>query len=249
MKNFSILSTKILRPELIRSAGDDQINITQQEFITVAPVRGYKNLLQESLLPIIDSGTSVNVAFTSSKAVYLAAEFLKEEKRTLLNWRIYCLKGSTLQAVKHKLSDHDIEIAATAVDALTLATAIIENDVRELLFFCGVQRLDILPDTLREAGIKILELQLYQTIATPSALNKHWDGILFFSPTAVDSFFSSNRIEKNTVCFAVGNTTAGRLKSLTGNPVVVSSEPSQEKMVDSVVRYFKEKIETKQIEQ
>ena len=45
--------------------------------------------------------------------------------------------------------------------------------------------------------LSVDEVIVYKTIETPKVLTKQYDGILFFSPSAVKSFFSKNSIVNN----------------------------------------------------
>src|SRR5258706_9822828 len=44
---------------------------------------------------------------------------------------------------------------------------------------------------------------------------KVYDGILFFSPSGVESFFNTNEVNEQTILFAIGNTTATEIKKYT----------------------------------
>jgi uroporphyrinogen-III synthase len=69
-------------------------------------------------------------------------------------------------------------------------------------------------------------------------IKKHYQGIMFFSPNGVNSFFRVNDISPNLVLFAIGNTTAGALKAKTKNKIVIGETPSKENMIDKVIQYF-----------
>ena len=95
-----------------------------------------------------------------------------------------------------------------------------------------------MPNILKEAGIKVHEVVVYETIETPIVATVDFDAILFFSPSAVQSFFSVNQIKKTTVCFAIGRTTASSIADFTDNKIVVSESPGQEMILASVNFYF-----------
>lgn len=71
-----------------------------------------------------------------------------------------------------------------------------------------------------------------------SAAGNDPDGILFFSPSAVSSFFSLNTPAERTVCFAIGHTTAESIAQHTSNKIITSRSTSQEMMIDTVQEYF-----------
>jgi uroporphyrinogen-III synthase len=83
-------------------------------------------------------------------------------------------------------------------------------------------------------------LIVYETIETPQAVSKKYDGILFFSPSAVRSFFAKNTLKEETKIFAIGKTTADEVKSFSNNPMVISEIPDTEKLIGEVIKYFSE---------
>ena len=84
-------------------------------------------------------------------------------------------------------------VESTANDAVSLAELIAEDRfVDEVIFFCGDQRRDELPEILRQHEVVVNEIVVYQTIAVPHKIEKQYHGILFFSPSAVQSFFQKH---------------------------------------------------------
>ena len=79
---------------------------------------------------------------------------------------------------------------------------------------------------------------MYQTIATPHKIDKEYFGILFFSPSAVQSFFSKNKVCEKTILFAIGNTTANEIKKYSTNKIIISDEPGKENLVTKMIEYF-----------
>ena len=70
------------------------------------------------------------------------------------------------------------------------------------------------------------------------AFKKNYDGILFFSPSAVNSFFSLNKINEQTQIFAIGKTTADAIHKHTKREITIAEIPSEENMVDQVIANF-----------
>ena len=108
----------------------------------------------------------------------------------------------------------------------------------EVIFFCGGQRRDELPSILNDAGIEVDEIAVYQTIEVPHIIKKDYHGILFFSPSAVRSFFKVNKANGKTILFAIGNTTAAEIKKFSNNKILVSDEPGKESLVQKAIEYF-----------
>jgi uroporphyrinogen-III synthase len=147
------------------------------------------------------------------------------------------LSGKTKNSLNPNIKES--QIIATAENASALAQKIIEHNAKEIVFFCGNKRRDELPGILKRAGIKLEEIVVYETVETPVVSTKDFDGILFFSPSAITSFFSVNRLNKNSICFAIGKTTADALKEYTNNKIIISEYPGEEMMLATVNFYFK----------
>lgn len=154
-----------------------------------------------------------------------------------VNWRIYCMGTTTNQLVKKYFGEQ--QLAGIANSAAELAELIAANiRVDELTFFCGDQRRDELPEILSSYTIDVTEIVVYQTIAVNHLVNKIYNGILFFSPSAAESFFSKNKLPAATVLFAIGSTTANEIKKYSTNKIITSSEPGKENLVAKMMEYF-----------
>jgi uroporphyrinogen-III synthase len=108
----------------------------------------------------------------------------------------------------------------------------------EVIFFCGDQRRDELPQLLKDESVAVNEIVVYETIPVPHKLSKIYTAILFFSPSAVESFFSANRAEVKTIFFAIGNTTAAAIKKHCANRVLVADAPGKEELVKDMISFF-----------
>lgn len=216
--SFRILSTKELPASLLAMAAEKGIDITVGKFIHIQPVS------ITTALPVADSV----VVFTSAHAVTASDR----------SWQVYCLNGATLEAVKERLPH--ATVIATASDAAALAQQIIQHHVTSATFFCGNIRRHELPDLLQQHGIELKEIVVYETTAVPALTTNDYDGILFFSPSAVKSYFTVNTPAAAVICFAIGNTTANTLKEYTTNKIIISPDaPSAEQMVQTAISYFK----------
>jgi uroporphyrinogen-III synthase len=219
---YTILSTKDLPAPLLESAAQQGFEVTVQPFIRIQPV--ITTTLKEEISQLL--AIYKVCVFTSAHAVTSIQEFAQPAQ-------IYCLAGATLEAVK--IAFPQATILATANDAAALAAKI---DSSSVLFFCGNQRRDELPDLLAHKGIELKEVVVYETIAVKFSVQTDFDGILFFSPSGVHSYFAANHTGNNTICFAIGNTTAQALKEYTGNIVVNPDKPSAAQLIQTAITYF-----------
>ena len=177
---------------------------------------------------------STTIVFTSMNAVEAVADYLDGQP---VKWKIYCIGTTTSQLVKKYFGEH--QLAGIANSAAELAELIAGNImIDEVTFFCGDQRRDELPEILRSYNIDVTEIIVYQTIAVPHTIDKIYNGILFFSPSAAGSFFRKNKLPDTTILFAIGNTTATEIKKYSTNKIIISDQPGKENLVAEMMEYF-----------
>ena len=134
-------------------------------------------------------------------------------------------------------------IISTASNATTLADEIIawektQHTITHVVFFCGDQRRDELPQKLKQNDIEPEEIITYKTIETTHTISHNYDGILFFSPSAVHSYFKTNKASDNTIFFAIGETTANTIKGYSSNKIVVSNTPDKNELLKQTVEWL-----------
>ena len=228
--SIQILCTRHIDETLMDTAIRQNIQIDIMPFIATEPIENVE-VQQEIENALI---LTTDVVFTSMNAVEAVAEFLFDEQP---DWRIYCIGNTTRQLAIQYFGEHSI--AGFAQDALALAELIIaEGETEELIFFCGNKRRDELPGTLRKENISVEEIVVYETITIPQKITKEYHGILFFSPSAAESFFSINKVNDRTIFFAIGKTTAATIKGFTSNKIIVANEPGKENLVEKMMEYF-----------
>jgi uroporphyrinogen-III synthase len=133
-------------------------------------------------------------------------------------------------------------VAGTAPSAAALADEVHASAPNEVFFFCGDQRRDELPGKLSAAGVRVNELVVYRTTQTPHYVEGPYDGIAFFSPSAVHSFFSVNIAGDKTLLFAIGSTTADAIHGYCANPVIISGSPAKDALVQQIIEHFQTNI-------
>lgn len=228
--NIKILCTRPLPEWLVKDAADSGIDIVIESFIETEPIQSIE-VQQEIEYALLQSAV---VVFTSMNAVEAVAA---EMDGQLPDWKIYCIGTATKKLVQEHFGE--FAIAGTAPDASELAHLIVEEGITdEVIFFCGDQRRDELPDILMQAGINVNEVVVYQTIEVPHIIHQDYHGILFFSPTAVRSFFKGNKVNDKTILFAIGNTTANEIKKYSLNKIIISDEPGKENLVQTMIEFF-----------
>ncbi len=228
--NIKILCTRPLTATLIDEAAGAGISIDELSFIETESILSIE-VQQEIELVSTEIAT---VVFTSMNAVDAVTTFLDGHQP---EWTIYSIGTATARLIKEYFGEE--RIAGAANDASALADLVAEDRFTdEVVFFCGDQRRDELPDILRQHDIEVNEIVVYQTIEVPHKIDEFYHGILFFSPSAVRSFFRLNKLEEKTIAFAIGNTTANEIKKFSNNKIIISDEPGKENLVQKMMEYF-----------
>ena len=231
---IQILSTRPLHEKMLQEAKQAGIDIDELSFIQTTPIQSI-SIQKEIDKAILQSITTI---CTSMNAVEVVASQIKEKKPS---WKIYCI-GTTTQQLVVKYFGQDAVIG-TANDAAALAKLIVEEQPKgKLFFFCGDQRREELPEILQQNSLELKEIIVYQTTTIKHSIQKLYNGILFFSPSGVESFFCNNQLTEKTILFAIGNTTAKEIKKHSDNQIVISDEPGKEKLASKMIDFFNQKL-------
>lgn len=235
MGRFKLLSTKSLGPSLVEQANEQGVDVVEREFISVQPIRSEEKYRE--IKSWLQTVRPISVVFTSYNGVEAVRQNLHGEGPSPAPaWNVFCISGKTKQAVASAFPG--AAILATAEYGRTLAQLIIDRgDIKEVVFFSGNRRREELPTMLQAAGITVHEITVYHTEETPSPVQEDLDGVLFFSPSGVKSFFSVNQLKKEAVCFAIGRTTAEAIALHSPNQIITSETTSVEAVLDAVYHY------------
>jgi uroporphyrinogen-III synthase len=170
--------------------------------------------------------------FTSQNAV---ESVLRNKKATEIKAKkCFCVGEKT----KALLEQNDFEVIEYSDYAAELASVICNQYLKNsFTFFCGNIRKDVLPDALQLARIKFEEVEVYHTLLTSHKIEIAQNGVLFFSPSAIESYLQENRIE-NEACFCIGNTTAEALKTVTSN-IIIAHQPTVESVLMKCIEHYK----------
>lgn len=215
----SVLSTKLLsasQKNLILNAG-----LSLVEY----------NAIQTKALKLPDSvseKTYPNAIITSQTTVNLIKDFKIK--------KCFCVGEKT--AAKLKSFGFHVEIIAESGKELGQK---ITHNYSELsfTFFGSVKRRPDLSELLREEGMDLTEIFIYDTIKTPKTFQRNFDAVLCFSPSGVESFFEENP-SSEALIICIGETTAKQAKLYT-EKVFVSSKTSIESVIVKAVKLLKPK--------
>jgi uroporphyrinogen-III synthase len=229
-KIISILSTRPLEQSLIDKALERGIMLDMLPFIETETI--INDETGKKITALLHQ--PLTVVFTSMNAVEAVAGFVQGKQH---NWKIFCIGHATQKLVKENFGQD--AVAGVADSAIALAENIIAyGNISSVVFFCGDRRRDELPDRLSQNGIMVDELAVYKTHATPQLIKKQYDGILFFSPSTVHSFFSVNRLTDQPILFAIGPTTADAIKTYVRNTVITGESPGKHLLIQQALDYY-----------
>lgn len=220
VKTIQILSTKVLSSIQKQELQKANIDLVEANFIET----------QNKPFKIQD--INENLIFTSQNAVHSVLADPKSEE--LKSKNVFCVGLKT----KILLSESGFNVVAYtgyASDLAEIITLIYNNE--SYTFFSGNLRRDTLPEALKEAKVKFNEIKVYETTLTPQKINSPVDGILFYSPSGIESYLKENTI-KNEKCFCIGETTAEALEKITKN-IIIADQPTVEDVIEDVLHEYK----------
>lgn len=216
---ISILSTKVLLSPQKQALLNEGFSVTEANFIKT----------ESSDFDL--KGINENLIFTSQNA---AQSVLLHPKCSALKTKnVFCVGLKT----KALLEENGFNVAVYvdyASDLAEIITLIYSNE--SYTFFSGNLRKETVPNALKETKVNFNEIQVYETTLTPQKIKKAVDGILFFSPSAIESYLMENKI-KNEICFCIGSTTAEALEKITRN-IIIADQPSVENVIEDVIEEY-----------
>lgn len=216
---------------MIRILSTRKLKANQKQFLLNAGFSIVEvDFIRTTTLPFELNHVADNLIITSQNAVKALAEH--PEVQDVRRKPVFCVGSKTADL----LDENGFTVQEIADNAQELATIIVSDYASETFtFFSGNIRRNELPMALFESDVELNEIEVYETEPTPQKVGT-FDGILFFSPSGVQSFLSVNAIT-NEMCFCIGNTTANELEKTTKN-IVIANQPSVENTIIQTINYF-----------
>ena len=214
-----ILSTKKLSKALKKKFSDAKIELVEKNFIQTKSISFETPQLNDYLV------------FTSKKAV---KSVLKSDVKNVHTISCLCV-GSKTRSFLEKKGFTVIESTDYAEDLIQIIDSKYKSS--SFTFFCGNIRRNTIPNYFQENKIAYNEFVVYETKLKPHKIKKEYDGILFFSPSGVNSFLENNSLDNKT-CFCIGTTTVKALENKTEN-IVIAAQPTVENVITEVIKYYK----------
>jgi uroporphyrinogen-III synthase len=218
---IKIASTKILSDAQIQELENAGLEVYEADFIKTTSIDFDIKTINNNLI------------FSSQNAAQSVLLHSKHEDLKTKN--VFCV-GIKTKALLEENGFNVVVYVDYASDLAEIITLIYSKE--SYTFFSGNLRKETLPKALKEANIQLNEIQVYETTLTPHKLEVTVEGLLFFSPSGVESYLSENKIKKE-VCFCIGETTAEALFQVTKN-IVIAENPSVEEVIFEVIEKFKQ---------
>ncbi|WP_026709673.1 uroporphyrinogen-III synthase [Flavobacterium filum] len=214
----------------IRIVSTKKLKSNQKQFLLNAGFRLVEADFIQIISHKINKASNYNfLIFTSQNAVL---SVLENENHPILKNKIsFCVGIKTRQL----LEENGFQVEQSFDYAEELVEYLLKyHSDKKFTFFSGNLRRDTIPNAFQKNNIIFEEIEVYQTVLTPHKMDNQVDGILFFSPSAVQSYVMENAIT-NEICFCIGTTTAAEL---TTNNKVIANQPTVENVIIQCINYF-----------
>ncbi|KGL63950.1 hydroxymethylbilane synthase [Polaribacter sp. Hel1_85] len=216
----NIYSTKKLS-ELQKETLSPAIGIKDSDFIKIRfnriPPKVMKNEIE-------------NVVITSQNGVEALLNSFTRDEMNFKN--IFCVGRRTKKLIENRIG----KVAYVAKNAKKLADYLSkELKVEEVTYFCSDVRLDVLPAFLKAYDVVVNEVEAYKTMLSPEKISDEVTGVLFYSPSGIESYLKENGTDK--VAFCIGETTA-KVARKHFDKVEVANMPSVDSVLELVNSYF-----------
>lgn len=192
-KSVRILSTKKL----------EQVSI--DDLSSIAEVIDFDVLEVAPLIPEKEDFYK-NIIFTSYKATLRGLEVLGERAS---DHHYFCVGKKSEQHLK----DSGLEVYGFANYSKDLASLLVENlGNSSFSYLCSEDRLNTLPDLLKESDVIFEEIYTYKTDVCESIPTGDFDIYLWFSPKGLACM--QEKVSKHAIHVCIGETTAKAAKEI-----------------------------------
>ena len=229
-KPLNILCTRELSEAELQQCNDAGLQVRAFSFINIEPNTNYTEAAE-----VLKSVQPQAIIATSKNAVPFIKETLNNLESEISNLKFYAVGQHTGNALNEFAENVTI---AKSQNGTALAEQIVEEGIKKAVYFCSNIRRDELPDILTESGVELTEIVAYDTRLTPEKLDAaKLDGILFYSPSAVESFVSANGVV-DVPCFAIGPTSGSALIEAGFDTVMMAEEPNIKQLINTILDYY-----------
>lgn len=219
-KNAKVYSTKSLTDDQ-RLLVNETLGIQSTDFIKISINRIKPQSVRQPIQ---------NVIITSKNSVEALLQNFSAEELQFDN--IYCVGRRTKRLVEKRIG----AVKHTEPNAKKLAEYLVEYiDGTQVTYFCSDLRLDALPNILTENNITVNEIEAYQTKYSAIKIDDSVEGVMFYSPSTVQSYRQENNAE--VIAFCIGETTAQEAKKHFKD-IRIAKVPTVESVIELVNEHY-----------
>ena len=203
-----LLATKVLPLPFKERLLQQNFSIVEHPFVTIEPLVIEPKKWEKHIILTSQNATKIFLAQTDST-------------HWIQDLIFYCVGAKSAALLNEKKAVVQ-EVASSA--SQLAATIVAHYKDKRFSYWCGIKRLRIIEDILNEAHISLHIYEVYNTLLTPKKIASRPDGILFYSPSAVESYLQQNSLE-GIHSFCIGPTTAHKVQEYSSY-YSVAKEPS-----------------------
>ena len=224
--SYNALKTQVFSTKKLTNAQlqrfEDSIRVDSEDFIKISPNR---------ISPLVLNKKVKNAIFTSKNAVEGLLTNVSADELDFEN--IYCVGRKTRRVIQKKIG----KVAHFENHAEALANYLVEYvEGTEATHFCGNLSMDEIPKTLSDAHITVHSVETYKTKLSGQKIDDAVEGVLFFSPSGVESYLQNNT--PNKIAYCIGETTATAARKFFAD-IKVAKIPDVESVIDLVNENYK----------
>ncbi|WP_347923150.1 hydroxymethylbilane synthase [Pontimicrobium sp. SW4] len=216
----NVYSTKTLTTDQ-RLLFNEKVIVESSDFIKISLNRIKPQIIRQPIKNVvITSKNTVEALLNNFSAVELQFQ------------NIYCVGRRTKRLVEKRIGP----VKHAEKNAKALAEYLVNYiDGTEVTYFCSDLRLDALPTILDDNNIKVNEVEAYQTKYDTQKVKDSVEGVMFYSPSTVQSYLKENDPDK--IAFCIGETTANEAKNKFSD-VRIAKVPTVESVIELVNEHF-----------
>lgn len=216
----NIYSTKSLTDDQ-RFLFNEKIKAESSDFVKISLNRIHPRFVKNQI---------ENVVITSQNAVEALLNNFSAIELQFKN--IYCVGRRTKKMIEKRIG----KVLHTEKNAKKLAEYLVDfMEGTEVTYFCSDLRLDDLPSILKENNITVNEIEAYQTKLDSINIPESVEGVMFYSPSTVQSYKKEN--DAKGIAFCIGETTA-KEASKHFDDVRIAKVPTVESVIELVNEHY-----------
>jgi len=234
MKKPRILVTKSI-PETDLAPFSNTLHLDCRPFIKIELNCDLNDLRKSILNKNFDA-----IVITSQNSIYAISSLFSDREvlKTFQNKKVYSIGSKTQQ----QLLEFNIDSTIPDVQNSENLAWIMANEktINSVIYLRGNINLKYIHKILTEAGKDIIEFEVYQTKLISQKLKNPelFAGLVFYSPSAVESFQNQYPLLANYDYFAIGLTTKKKLNDYGIKNVITPDAPYTKNLFLKIEKHF-----------